>query len=88
MWDQLASEINIPFDHCGIYAVAIENDEIPRLEQLYQQGKKNGVSGMSLIPDDEIKRRNQILTHRSIKPNGVAFGDMPMCALNSPIQNE
>lgn len=57
MWDDLAGELNIPFDRRGDYVVAVGAEELPALERLKAQGRRNGVPGMSIIPGDEMLRR-------------------------------
>ncbi|MCS7061101.1 MAG: NAD(P)/FAD-dependent oxidoreductase [Anaerolineae bacterium] len=57
MWDDLAGELNIPFDRRGDYVVAVGAEELPALEQLMEQGRRNGVPGMSLISGAEMLRR-------------------------------
>lgn len=57
MWDDLAGELNIPFDRRGDYVVAVGAEELPALERLMAQGRRNGVPGMSIITGDEMLRR-------------------------------
>ncbi|HSV85327.1 MAG TPA: NAD(P)/FAD-dependent oxidoreductase [Levilinea sp.] len=57
MWDSLASELNFSFERRGDYVVAIGPEELPALELLLEQGRKNGVPGMHLISGDEMRRR-------------------------------
>jgi len=57
MWDTLAGELNFPFERRGDYVLAIGKEELPKLDELWQQGVKNGVSGMLMISGDEVRRR-------------------------------
>lgn len=57
MWDNLAGELNIPFERRGDYVVAIGPRELPKLDLLMEQGRRNGVPGMHLISADEMRRR-------------------------------
>lgn len=57
MWDQLAGELNFPFDRRGDYVVAIGAEEFPHLETLMAQGRRNGVPGMHIVSGDEMRRR-------------------------------
>jgi glycerol-3-phosphate dehydrogenase len=57
MWDNLASELQFPYEHCGDYVVAVGQDELPRLDELIQRGKKNGTPGMRLISSEEMRKR-------------------------------
>jgi glycerol-3-phosphate dehydrogenase len=57
MWDSLAGELNFSFERRGDYVVAIGPEELPALELLLEQGRKNGVPGMHLITGDEMRHR-------------------------------
>jgi len=57
MWDNLAGELGIPFERRGDYVVAVGTEELPGLEILLQQGKRNGVPGMHLISAEEMRQR-------------------------------
>lgn len=59
MWDQLAGELNFAFNRMGDYVVSIGSDELPMLDVLLQQGKKNGVPGMHLISGEEMRKREK-----------------------------
>lgn len=47
----------IPYKQCGKLIVAVEQDEIPRLQALYERGLQNGVQGLRLIQQEEIKKK-------------------------------
>jgi glycerol-3-phosphate dehydrogenase len=57
MWDTLAGELNIPFERRGDYVVAVGEEELPLLDELWDRGVKNGVPGMIMLPGDEVRRR-------------------------------
>lgn len=57
MWDTLAGELNIPFERRGDYVVAIGEEELPHLDELWERGVKNGVPGMLMLSGDEVRRR-------------------------------
>lgn len=57
MWDSLAGELSIPFERRGDYVVAIGPEELPGLETLLEQGRRNGVPGMHLISAEEMRHR-------------------------------
>lgn len=59
MWDQLAGELNFPFERRGDYVVAIGEDELPGLDTLMEQGKKNGVPGMKILSRAEVIAREK-----------------------------
>ncbi|MFQ5682449.1 MAG: L-2-hydroxyglutarate oxidase [Candidatus Binatia bacterium] len=45
----------IPYELCGKVIVATAEEEIPRLEELHQRGKANGVQGLQLIEPKTLK---------------------------------
>jgi L-2-hydroxyglutarate oxidase len=50
----------IQYDMCGKLIVAINEDEIPRLEELFRRGTENGAEGLRMVGRDEI---NEIEPH-------------------------
>lgn len=52
---EYCDEKGIPYRLCGKVIVATEEDELPRLEDLYQRGQANGVPGLRLIGSEELK---------------------------------
>lgn len=72
MWTQLSEELNFSFDRCGDYVVAIGKKELPKLDVLFERGKKNGVMGMRRISTDEMRKREPL-----INPNvsGALFAE-------------
>jgi len=61
MWDEVAQELNVPFERCGDYVVAIGPEELPRLDKLMEQGRRNGVPGMRVISGEEMRKREPLL---------------------------
>jgi len=57
MWDTLAGELSIPFERRGDYVVAIGEEELPALDELWERGVKNSVPGMLMLSGDEVRRR-------------------------------
>ncbi|PNJ70253.1 L-2-hydroxyglutarate dehydrogenase, mitochondrial isoform X1 [Pongo abelii] len=47
----------ISYKQCGKLIVAVEQEEIPRLQALYERGLQNGVQGLRLIQQDDIKKK-------------------------------
>lgn len=48
-------ERGIPYNLCGKVIVAVTEDEVPRLHDLYQRGESNGVAGLELIDADRLR---------------------------------
>ncbi len=57
MWDTLAGDLNVPFERRGDYVVAIGEEELPALDELWDRGVKNGVPGMIMLSGAEVRRR-------------------------------
>jgi glycerol-3-phosphate dehydrogenase len=54
MFDRLKSELGFPFVRCGIVVVALHEDEMRAVEQLYSQGVENGVIGIEMCSRDRM----------------------------------
>jgi (S)-2-hydroxyglutarate dehydrogenase len=52
---EFCSKENIAYELCGKIIVATRNDELERLEGLYQRGIQNGLTEVKRISGDEIK---------------------------------
>jgi glycerol-3-phosphate dehydrogenase len=61
LWDNLAGELGFDFKRSGDYVVAIGPGELARLDWLMEQGKQNGVPGMSLISGEEMRNREPLI---------------------------
>jgi glycerol-3-phosphate dehydrogenase len=57
LWDELSAELGFAFDRRGDFVVAIGEQELPALENLLLQGKRNGVPGLEIISGEEMRRR-------------------------------
>jgi len=62
MWDQLAGELNFAFERRGDFVVAVGEEELPALDTLMVQAKKNGVPGCVLLNGPEVRRREKNIT--------------------------
>jgi (S)-2-hydroxyglutarate dehydrogenase len=52
---QFCEERNIPYRRCGKVIIATEEDELPRLQDLYERGMANGCPDIRIIESDELK---------------------------------
>ena len=50
-----AKEHNIKHDVCGKVVVAVSDDEIPRLDKIYEIGRANGLKGVEKIDTQRLK---------------------------------
>jgi L-2-hydroxyglutarate oxidase len=48
-------EEGIPFELCGKVIVALDEEELPRLEDLYRRGIANGVQGLEMIGTERLR---------------------------------
>ena len=48
-------ENGIPVRKCGKVIVAVTEEELPRLQELYQRGTANGVAGLALIGPEQLR---------------------------------
>jgi len=48
-------ENGIPYDICGKVIVATNEDEIPRLDNLFERGQQNGLQGLKELKQEEVK---------------------------------
>ncbi len=46
---------NLPYDECGKVVVALSEEELPRLDTIYQKSLANGVPDVRILNGDEIK---------------------------------
>ncbi|MBI4296201.1 MAG: NAD(P)/FAD-dependent oxidoreductase [Chloroflexi bacterium] len=53
---ELCQRYAIPYKNLGKLVVARDSREVVQLQALYQRGQRNGVSGLSLLSRDELKR--------------------------------
>jgi glycerol-3-phosphate dehydrogenase len=54
MFDRLKAELDFPFTRCGIIVVALHEDEMRAVEQLYAQGVENGVIGIEMCSAERM----------------------------------
>jgi glycerol-3-phosphate dehydrogenase len=54
MFDRLKAELDFPFERCGIVVVALHEDEMRAIEQLYLQGVENGVIGIEMCSRERM----------------------------------
>lgn len=48
---------NIEYDLCSKVIVATDEEELPRLQNLYERGQENGLEGMKLLGPEEIREK-------------------------------
>lgn len=58
------SENHIPYEQCGKIVVALTDEDLPRLDELYRRGQANGVPNLRMMGPEELKE---------IEPNAVGL---------------
>ena len=59
---ELAEELDIPFNRIGAFVVCLNEEDKPKLQELYERGLKNGVKGLSLLTGEEARSREPNLS--------------------------
>ncbi|MCL0029325.1 L-2-hydroxyglutarate oxidase [Dehalococcoidia bacterium] len=52
---EFCDQHGIKYDMCGKLIVAIDDDQVPRLEELYRRGTANGAEGLEIISAERLK---------------------------------
>jgi (S)-2-hydroxyglutarate dehydrogenase len=69
-------ENGVPYDICGKVIVAVTEDEIPRLEELFRRGQANGLQGLRMLSGEEIRETEPHATGiRGIRVPGTGIMD-------------
>ncbi len=56
MFEKLQHELDFPFRRCGIIVAAFNEDEMPTVRKLYEQGIANGVKNLEMCGRDRLLR--------------------------------
>ncbi len=79
LYEALSRDLDVPFKRIGAYVVALCDDEIPILEELYEQGLQNGVPGL------EIHDRETVLSREPhLNPSVIAGLWSPSVGITEP----
>ena len=54
MMREIADELSFPYKQIGTLVLCHREEDVPKLQKLYDQGIENGVSGMEIIYNEEI----------------------------------
>jgi glycerol-3-phosphate dehydrogenase len=66
MFEKLKAELDFPFERCGIVVVALHEDEMRAVEQLYAQGVENGVIGIEMCSRERMLELEPKLSHDTL----------------------
>lgn len=56
MMDALAKDLDIPFERKGSLVLCFREEDMPRLQKLYDNGIANGVPKLQILKKDEVKK--------------------------------
>jgi len=63
LFDQVCQELKVPFERNGTFVVAVAEDNVKMLEELYQRGITNGIPNLEIITDkNRIKNMEPSIT--------------------------
>ena len=65
MYDQICADLDVPFQRCGTYVVALTDQDLRTIDELYHRGLQNGVSGMRLISGAEMRHIEPLINQQT-----------------------
>jgi glycerol-3-phosphate dehydrogenase len=72
MFPELAKQLDVPYKLCGKHVIARTEEELEDLENLKAVGEGNGVTGLTIISGEELKKRENHLDALSALHSPVA----------------
>lgn len=66
MFDELSKELDFPFRRNGSMVLCFDENERSGLEELYERGVANGVTGLSLISGEEARRMEPYVSEKTV----------------------
>lgn len=66
MMSKISEDLNIPFERNGALVLCFDEKDIPKLEKLKQRGIENGVKGLSIINQNELKALEPNVTDKAV----------------------
>lgn len=79
MMEPLSKELDFSYSRCGSLVVCLSEDDLPKLQELYENGVKNGVEGLEIID-----RARLLEMEPQISDNAVAALWAPTGAIVCP----
>ena len=72
MMEQLCADLDIPYRRCGSLVLCFDAADLPKLDELVQRGRENGVEGLEVVQGEAL---------RAMEPN---LSDEAVAALHAP----
>ena len=66
MMDKIARDLDIPFERNGALVLCFDEEDIPKLQELKERGEKNGVKGLSIIDQEELRKLEPNVTEKAV----------------------
>ncbi len=66
LYDRMCEELDVPFQRIGSMVVAFDHGDMEKIQHLYEQGNKNGVPGLEILGEDDIRKREPNLNSEII----------------------
>lgn len=64
-FDDLSEQLGFPFNRCGSYVLAFNEEEEETLSQIRNNGRLNGVEGLEIITGKELRRREHRISEEA-----------------------
>ncbi len=61
---RLSKTLDFSYSQCGSFVLCFDENDIPKLKELYDRGIKNGVEGLSIISGDEARALEPALSDK------------------------
>ena len=81
MMEALSKELDFAYDRCGSLVVCLSEEDLPKLQALYENGVKNGVRDLRIIGREELLEMEP-----NISDNAVAALYAPTGAIVCPFE--
>ena len=65
--ESLSRELDFSFKRNGSLVLCFEEEGIPKLEELYERGLKNGVKGLALLSGEEVRKMEPAVSAEVVK---------------------
>lgn len=79
LYEELSRDLGVPLKRTGAYVVALSNEELPVLQDLYEQGRRNGVLDLAIH-----ERKTVLAREPNLNPGLVAALWSPSVAITEP----
>ena len=66
MMDELARKLDIPFTRNGSLVLCLDEHDLPELQTLYERGIANGVPGLQLLTEQEVREMEPNVSQHTV----------------------